>query len=185
MKQGINRIFWLQATEVDSGYLEMKKESLLKRYGARDCVHRIEGKVEKSSWKARPKKGSSWNRIWVSGKDLQMFLPVLLSWWMNDTHFQFYFQKRPKFQWSILQWLSLTRVAIGRQCTFTDSPTSDSNETVPKKCILGNSLVVQKLRLCASTAEGMASIPVWATKILHAMWHGQKKHLKQVLTIKY
>ena len=33
---------------------------------------------------------------------------------------------------------------------------------------------VQWLRLWASTAGGMGSIPGWGTKILYAMWHGQK-----------
>lgn len=47
VKQESIGFFWLQATEVDSGYLEMKK-SLLKRCG-QGHVHRIEGKVEKSS----------------------------------------------------------------------------------------------------------------------------------------
>ena len=59
------------------------------------------------------------------------------------TIFNFIFKKDLNFSERILQWLSLTHVAIGRQCTFTDSPTSESNETVPKKCILENSLVVQ------------------------------------------
>ena len=38
----------------------------------------------------------------------------------------------------------------------------------------GNSLVVQWLRLCTSTAEGMDSIPGQRAKILHAMGHGHK-----------
>ena len=38
----------------------------------------------------------------------------------------------------------------------------------------GASLVVQRLRLCASTAGGMGSIPDWGTKIPHASQHGQK-----------
>ena len=37
------------------------------------------------------------------------------------------------------------------------------------------SLVVQWLRLRASTAGGMGSIPGWGTKILHAVWRGQNK----------
>ena len=39
---------------------------------------------------------------------------------------------------------------------------------------MGLSLVVQWLRLCASTAGGTGSIPGQGTKILHAEWHGQK-----------
>ena len=33
---------------------------------------------------------------------------------------------------------------------------------------------VQWLRLHASTARCMGSIPGWETNILHATWHGQK-----------
>ena len=39
----------------------------------------------------------------------------------------------------------------------------------------GTSLVVQWLRLHASTAGGVSSVPGWETKILHAAWHSQKK----------
>ena len=35
----------------------------------------------------------------------------------------------------------------------------------------GTSLVVQCLRLHASTPRGTGSIPGWGTKILHAVWH--------------
>ena len=40
--------------------------------------------------------------------------------------------------------------------------------------VLGTSLAVQWLRLCASTAGGMGLIPGWGTKMSHATWHGQK-----------
>ena len=39
---------------------------------------------------------------------------------------------------------------------------------------VGTSLVVQRLRLCASTAGGLGSIPDQGTKILHAAQNGQK-----------
>ena len=39
------------------------------------------------------------------------------------------------------------------------------------------SLVIQWLRLCASTAGGTDLIPGWGTKILWAMWHSQKKKI--------
>ena len=39
----------------------------------------------------------------------------------------------------------------------------------------GTSLVVQWLRLWASTAGSMGLIPAQGTKILHAAWHGQNK----------
>ena len=39
----------------------------------------------------------------------------------------------------------------------------------------GTSLVIQGLRLCASTVRGMGSSPGWGTKILHAAWGSQKK----------
>ena len=43
-----------------------------------------------------------------------------------------------------------------------------------KKEKSGNSLVVQWLGLCSSTAKGPASVPDWGTKIPQAKWHGQK-----------
>ena len=45
---------------------------------------------------------------------------------------------------------------------------------------LGTSQVVQWLRLHASTAEGLGSIPGQGTKIPHAVWYGQKETLKDV-----
>ena len=45
---------------------------------------------------------------------------------------------------------------------------------------LGTFLVVQWLRLHASTAEGLGSIPGQGTKIPHAVWYGQKKNMKHV-----
>ena len=44
--------------------------------------------------------------------------------------------------------------------------------------MLGNSLVVQWLGLCASTAGGASSIPGQGTKILQTVWCGQKKEIK-------
>ena len=40
--------------------------------------------------------------------------------------------------------------------------------------MLGLSLVVQWLKLCASTVGGAGSIPGWGTKIPHALWYSQK-----------
>ena len=39
----------------------------------------------------------------------------------------------------------------------------------------GNSLVLQWLRLCVSTAGGTGFIPVQGTKVPHAMWRDQKR----------
>ena len=39
----------------------------------------------------------------------------------------------------------------------------------------GNSPAVQWLRLHASTAGSLGSIPSWGTKVSHAAWHGQKE----------
>ena len=39
-----------------------------------------------------------------------------------------------------------------------------------KMIIGGTSLMVQWLRLCTSNTGGMGSIPVWGTKISHAVW---------------
>ena len=43
------------------------------------------------------------------------------------------------------------------------------------KLEVGNSLAVQWLGLCTSTAGGMGLIPGWGNKILPATWHGQEK----------
>ena len=42
--------------------------------------------------------------------------------------------------------------------------------------VLGTSLAVQWLRLCASTAGGTGSIPGQRAKILHAVQCGQKNN---------
>ena len=47
-----------------------------------------------------------------------------------------------------------------------------------KKSLEGNSLVVQWIRLCASTAEDWGWIPGWGTRIPHAAWHGREKKKK-------
>ena len=49
------------------------------------------------------------------------------------------------------------------------------NNVKKKKWAYWASLVVQRLRLHASTVGGTGSIPGWGTKILHAAWCSQKK----------
>ena len=46
--------------------------------------------------------------------------------------------------------------------------------------ILGTSLPIQWLRLRASNAGSVGSIPGWGTKILHAMQGDQKKNIYTV-----
>ena len=41
-------------------------------------------------------------------------------------------------------------------------------------------MVVKRLELCASTAEGVGSIPGQGTKILHAKQYGQKTEAENV-----
>ena len=48
-----------------------------------------------------------------------------------------------------------------------------------QKYFSGTSLTLQWLRLCASTAAGMSSIPGWETKIPHDVQHNQKKEKKE------
>ena len=48
--------------------------------------------------------------------------------------------------------------------------------------IIISSLVVQWLRLQASNAEGVGSISGWETKILHAVWHSQKKKSNMIMS---
>ena len=47
-----------------------------------------------------------------------------------------------------------------------------------KTTMRGTSLEAQWLRLHASTAGGVGSIPGWGTKIPHVMQHGQNKTKK-------
>ena len=49
-------------------------------------------------------------------------------------------------------------------------PLCDENNSICR-----TSLVVQRLRFCTSIAGSMGLIPGRGTKILHALWHGQKK----------
>ena len=62
-----------------------------------------------------------------------------------------------------------------------------SNQLVwncPKvKFCLGTSLAVQWLRLQASTAGGMGSVPGLGTKIPHAVQSGQKKKKSEILPV--
>ena len=43
----------------------------------------------------------------------------------------------------------------------------------------GTSLVVQKLRLCPSSARGVGSTPGWGTEIPRAVCHGQKMKINK------
>ena len=52
-------------------------------------------------------------------------------------------------------------------------------KTVP----VGTSLAIQWLRLQASTAGGVGSIPGLGTKLLHAAWHSQRKKKKPTTTV--
>ena len=47
------------------------------------------------------------------------------------------------------------------------------------KIIFWTSLVVKRLKLCASNAGGAGSIPGQGTMIPHAVWHGQKFFLNK------
>ena len=52
------------------------------------------------------------------------------------------------------------------------------SELKKKKLKNGTSLAVQWLRLQASTAGGVGSIPGWGNKIMHDVWCGKKKKKK-------
>ena len=49
--------------------------------------------------------------------------------------------------------------------------------------IAGTSLVVQRLRLCTSTAGTAGSIPGRGTKIPHTVWCGQKVKRKKIILL--
>ena len=55
------------------------------------------------------------------------------------------------------------------------------NNVLEMKITLGTSLVVQCLRLHASTAGGVGSIPDWEAKILRAKVQPKKEKKKKVL----
>ena len=72
-----------------------------------------------------------------------------------------------------------------QQLCISSHPGCSISMDIKKFVILGTSLVVQLLRLHASSAGGMGSIPVWETKILLATWHSQKKKIVILLHVKY
>ena len=51
-----------------------------------------------------------------------------------------------------------------------------------KNSICRTSLVVQRLRFCTCIAGSLGLIPGRGTKILHALWHGQKKKKKIIVS---
>ena len=51
----------------------------------------------------------------------------------------------------------------------------EGKEKSSKAGAWGTSLLVQGLRLCASTAGGEGLIPGLGTKFLHALWHSHKE----------
>ena len=59
------------------------------------------------------------------------------------------------------------------------SKSQDETEDPSESQCVGNSLVVQWLGVCTSTAGGMGSIPGRGTKILHATWPQRKKERKK------
>ena len=66
---------------------------------------------------------------------------------------------------------------------FTELKMSESwSFLLWSKNMIGDSLVVQWLELWASTAGGTGSILGWGSKILHALWHGQKKKKKNMIS---
>ena len=71
----------------------------------------------------------------------------------------------------------------GVKClTGTEFLILNTTELYPLKVVkMKISLVVQWLRLLALTAGSVDSIPDWETKILHAVWCGQKKRLASSL----
>ena len=54
-----------------------------------------------------------------------------------------------------------------------------------EKAVFGNTLVVQQSGLCAVSAKGLGSIPVWGTKIPQAVLYGQKEKEKAIFKIQY
>ena len=90
---------------------------------------------------------------------------------------------------SILVIIDVTQLLFyvaSQQLCISSHPECSISMDISRFVILGTSLVVQWLRLHASSAGGVGSIPVWETKIPHATWHGQKKKKNVILLhVKY
>ena len=63
-----------------------------------------------------------------------------------------------------------------------DAGESNQMQTI-KETTTGNSLVVQQLRLHASTTGDSCLIPGWGTKIPQATWYDQEKNKKATTTV--
>ena len=89
-------------------------------------------------------------------------------------------QKPPLWETQAPQWRATTTHHNWRKPTCSNGDPICSQKRVntiffKKHCAFGTSLAVQWLRLCASKAGDMGSIPGLWTKIAHAVWRGKKK----------
>ena len=66
------------------------------------------------------------------------------------------------------------KIDLGVSKTWTQQSIVVSEKSGLSFWTQGTSLVVRRLSLCSSTAEGVGLIPAWGTKIQHGAWCGQK-----------
>ena len=128
------------------------------------------------------------NRLWDSSRpkiDICIIFPFIFSSVSlnNDGVNRIYAITSSLLGWMVFSFL-LTACSSGLHTNFTNSALISENVfflinwitmSSFKNSPWGTSLVVQWLRLCASVAGNMDSIPGWGTKIPHATCLGRKK----------
>ena len=77
-----------------------------------------------------------------------------------------------------INWKTRFEMAINTYVSIITLNVNGLNASI-KRHRVENSLAVQWLGLCASTAVGMGSLPGQGTKIPQATWHSQKKKKKK------
>ena len=76
--------------------------------------------------------------------------------------------------------LYLPTLTYTHTALHNDQECQIQNENPQTAQVPGNSLVVQSLGLCASTAGDLGSIPGWETRIPQASQHSQRKKKKKI-----
>ena len=121
------------------------------------------------SWdqKLRPPPGGGWNDD-VDPPDFSQ-LKLGLGQPLPQFSAEFFSVQAPSWicmylQLKICPILLLRRLYFGNVFSLLAASNNHSFSCLKKK----------KLKICASTAHCVGSIPVWGTKIPHATWHGQK-----------
>ena len=78
--------------------------------------------------------------------------------------------------------LAADRLPLGGPHNTVAHTTPSQRRQLELNELLGTSLEVQRLRLCAFSARGTSLIPGWGTSIPYAVWHDQKQVLKSPIS---